>query len=150
MATEHLPPRVQDLLADSELLDALADQHGTGSLDDDLNGNLQHLLSPLVGMLALDVRVAPEPTGRDVHMLSRLTLALALLVREQVSREVGDTVPDWPSTLTGVETLPVGGWMCATATFTGRPPVRGFGRTAVQAEVEAWKAYVQARDEQQP
>ncbi|WP_156251006.1 hypothetical protein [Pseudactinotalea terrae] len=141
MTDQDLPPRVNDMLEDPAVLAQMAQQHGMGDPDGELNGNLQHLLSPLVGALSLTVQHAENPTSRDVHMLGRLSLAVALLTREQVRQENGDTVPDWPDTLTGIQTLPHGSWKCATATFADRAPVSGLGRTAEQAEIEAWKVY---------
>jgi len=147
MTVQNLPPRVNDMLEDPALLAQMAQQHGMGDPDAELNGHLQHLLSPLVGTLSLAVQHAEQPTSRDVHMLGRLSLALALLVREQIQRENGDTVPDWPATLTDIQTLPHGSWKCATATFSDRPPVSGFGRTVQQAEIVAWRAYVTEQEQ---
>lgn len=149
MSAMHLPTDVTGMLRDQQLLEQAAREHGIGDPEGPVNANLQSLLSPIIGQLALEVSDSPAPTSRDLYALSRLSLAMALLQREQVRREIADTRPDWPATLTGVATVPSGAYMLATATFSDLPDAVGLGLTAQQAEVEAWKAYVRARDAEQ-
>lgn len=53
-------------------------EHGVGH-DPYLRGNIHHLLNPIIGMLALDIRDGSVPTeGQMKYFVSRLEAAIAL------------------------------------------------------------------------